>query len=457
MTHPLSSAIATILLASACILSAAAPARADPVIERVETSVSRNRCLTITIEATFSGRGEFRVEGTVNGKNVRKRKRVRRAGTRRFRVKLDAKKLRLRKLDQALVFDVSAVASERDGGVAERPVHETIPVPVVLLGGLGNELDGGGVDAFGLAVNDALGAAYQQDGKRPTMLVHEYASLDRSLRALAKGLHKTVRGALRGTSFGRVDVVGYSMGGLVARRWLADQGAGKVRRMIFLATPNEGAPLVQVLGLGLQTDALGGLLSGLIPDTGDGSAIGDALGTLLGDGLLGDGLDADTLRTFYPTYPWLFVTVDVPILGEQRLALTPQLLNTFGAFLPEDLAGLDLDLDSPLRPLNDVAPDNRAVFYALGYTALPTDLLEVEIGTLDELDVTALLAGGEDIDPLSFLSGEGDGLVPWRSLVMADTPGWAAAIEATDLGVGTHVTILTDAACVARVAEILSE
>jgi len=440
------------VLASACILAAAGPALADPVIERVETEVTRNRCLTVTIEATFTGRGEFRVEGTVNGKTVRKRKRVRRAGTRRFRVKLDAKKLRLRKLDEALVFDVNAVVSERDGGAAERPIHETIPVPVVLLGGLGNELGGGGIGAFGLAVNVASGGGYEQSGKRPTMVVHDYASLDKSLKSLAKGLHKTVRGALRGTSFARVDVVGYSMGGLVARRWLADRGAGKIRRLVFLATPNEGVPLAQVLGLGLQTDALGGALSGLIPELGDESGIGDAL-----NALVGGSVSEDTLRTFYPSYPWLFVTVPVPFVGEQRLALTPELLSTFGAFLPEDLAGLDLDFDSPLRPLNNVAPDGRADYFALGYSALPTDLLEVEIGTLDELDVTALLAGGDDFDPLSLLSGEGDGLVPWRSLVMSDTPQWAAAITSTDLGVGTHVTILTDPACITRVAEILAE
>ena len=81
----------------------------------------------------------------------------------------------------------------------------------------------------------------------------------------------------------------------------------------------------------------------------------------------------------------------------------------------------------------------------------------MEIGTLDEVDLTALLAGGADFDPLSLASGEGDGLVPWRSLVMSDTPGWAGAITATDLGAGTHVTILADPICIARVAEILAE
>ncbi len=439
-------------VAALLILAAAVPALADPVIERVETSISRNRRLTVTIEATFEGAGELRVEGTVNGKRVSKRKRVRRSGTRRLRVKIDAKRLRLRKLDRALTFDVQAVAEGADGSVSVRPVRATIPLPVILLGGLGNELGPNGVAAFGTAVDLVGGGSYEQGGKRPTMIVHEYASLDTSLPKLAKGLHKTVRRALRGTSFGKVDVIGYSMGGLVARRWLADKGAGKVQRMIFLATPNEGAPLAQVIGLGLETDLFGDALAGLIPGLGADNALGDALGAVLDD-----TLSVDTLRTFYPTYPWAFVTVNVPFLGEQRLALTPDLLNTFGAFLPGDLAGLDLDLDSPLRPLNDIGPDARAEFFALGYTSLPTEQLGVEVGTLDEVDLTALISGGADFDPLSLASGEGDGLVPWRSLVMSDTPGWASAIVATDLGAGTHVTILADPACIARVAEILAE
>ncbi len=444
--------VAALGLTATLFAATVAPALADPVIDRVETETKRNRRLIVTIEATFSGPGELRVEGTVNGKRVSKRKRVRRAGTRRLRVKIDAKRLRLRKLDGPLVFDVTATAEESAGGMAERPVHETIPVPVILLGGLGNELGGNGVGAFGLAVDLVGGGAYDQGGKRPTMIVHEYASLDTSLGKLAKGLQKTVRRALRGTSFGKVDVIGYSMGGLVARRWLAAEGEGKVRRMVFLATPNEGAPLAQVIGLGLDSDLFGGALSELVPGLGADNALGDALGAVLDD-----TLSVDTLRTFYPTYPWAFVTVDVPFLGEQRLALTSDLLDTFGAFLPGELGGIQLDLDSPLTPLNAIDPDAHAAFFAIGYTSLPTDQFGIGIGTLDEVDLTALISGGEDLDPLSLASGDGDGLVPWRSLVMADTPGWESEITSTDLGAGTHVTILADPACIARVAEILAE
>jgi pimeloyl-ACP methyl ester carboxylesterase len=48
-----------------------------------------------------------------------------------------------------------------------------------------------------------------------------------------------------------VDVVGYSMGGLVARRWAADGGAAVARRIVLVGTPNHGtdtAALGQLAG-----------------------------------------------------------------------------------------------------------------------------------------------------------------------------------------------------------------
>ncbi len=109
-----------------------------------------------------------------------------------------------------------------------------------------------------------------------------------------------------------------------------------------------------------------------------------------------------------------------------------------------------------MGPASRRSPDASTSYFAIGYAALLTEQGGVEIGTVDEIDVTGLLGGGE-IDPLSLADGEGDGLVPWRSLVMADTPAWAPRIDATDLGAGTHVTLLTDPACIARVTEILTE
>lgn len=433
------------LLAAALVGATALTALADPVLERVDSELTGNRRLTVTVEAVLEGRGELRVEGEVNGRKFKKRKRVRRAGTARLRVNVDARKLRVRKLDGPLEFSLQAIAAERDGGSTTRPVERRVPVPVVFLPGLGNETApdvASGV--FAAAVDLAAGGIYDTGGDAPTFVVHGYDSLGESLSSSARGLQKRVRRVLRGTPFARVDVVGYSMGGLVARRWAAD--GGKARRMVFLGTPNEGAPLAQLLGIGLQSDLLG---SGLIPGL---EGLGDLTGLL--DALAGPDAATDVLRTFYPTYPWLFVTLDIPFFGG-RVPVTQELIQNFGSFVP-GLGGLQIDLSSPLTPLNAVGPDSATAYHALGYSALLTDQLGIEIGTVDEVDVTALLGGGE-IDPATLATGEGDGLVPWRSLVMADTPVWAAVLESTDLGTGTHVTLLADPACIMRVAEILTE
>lgn len=441
------------LLAMAALALLAAPALADPVLERVDADVSKKRRLTIKVEARLEGRGELRIEGDVNGRTFRKRKRVRRGGATRFRVRIDAKRLRIRKLDEPLVFSLRAIAEEKDGSRVERAVDRSVPVPVVFLPGLGNDGPGGegGLGdiaslAFLAALDAGAGGAYQTGGDDPTLVVHPYASLTESLSASAKGLKKRVRRMLRGTSFACVDVVGYSMGGLVARRWAADHGRGKVRRMVFLATPNEGAPLAQLIGIGLESDLLGSLGGDLVPGLGDLSGVLELL-------VAGDGT-GDVLRTFYPTYPWLFVTLDIPFIGG-RLPVTQELIDNFGSFVP-GIDGLALDFSSPLTALNAVGPDDHATYHAIGYSALLTEGLGIELGTVDEVDVTGLISG-ETIDPLALASGEGDGLVPWRSLVMADTPAWFGAIDATDLGAGTHVTLLVDPACIARVVELLAE
>ena len=445
------------LLTAAALALLAAPSLAAPVIERVDADLSKRRRLTVVIEARFEGPGELRVEGDVNGRTVRKRKRVRRGGTTRLRVRVDAKRLRIRKLDQPLEFSLRAIAEEKDGTRVERAVDRSVPVPVVFLPGLGSESPGeGGLGgalgdigslAFLAAVDLGAGGIYDTGGEDPALVVHPYASLSESLSSSANSLHKRVRRMLRGTSFACVDVVGYSMGGLVARRWAADHGRGKVRRMVFLATPNEGAPLAQLLGIGLESDLLGRFGSDLAPELGD---LTDLLGVLV-DG--GDGT-GNLLRTFYPTYPWLFVTLDIPFIGG-RLPVTQELIDNFGSFVP-GIDGLALDFSSPLTSLNAVGPDDRATYHAIGYSALLTEGLGIELGTVDEVDVTSLISGAE-IDPLALASGEGDGLVPWRSLVMADTPAWFERIDATDLGAGTHVTLLADPACIARVVELLTE
>lgn len=431
------------------LVATAGLALADPGIDRLETEVRKNRRLDIEVEATLGGRGEIRIEGNVNGRTVRFRKRVRKAGTKRARFKIDAKRFKLRKLDGPLTFDVTAIVEERDGASVEQVVQQTVAVPVVIVPGLGNELAPGGSDVFALALNLATGGAYTLDGKVPTLVVHDYTSLDSELTDLGKDLKSVARKSMRGSSFARIDAVGYSMGGLVIREWLAGKGRGKVRRAILVGTPNQGAPLAQVVSIALQTGQLGDAGGGLVPDLGDLGGLSDVL-NLLG----GEGEATEVLRVFHPTYPWAFITV--PFLG--RVGLTQQLLDQFGGLVP-GLGDLPIDLSSPLTPLNAVGPDPDAEFFALGYTALLSDELGgAQIGTVDEIDLTPLLSGNtEDLDLTALADGDGDGLVPWRSVIMSDTPTWRTAITSTDLGAGNHFTLLADPAVIARIVQILGQ
>mgnify|MGYP002623216678 CR=1 FL=1 len=437
------------LLAAAGVVLAAATALADPVLERVDATPSRGRRLVVVAEAAFEGRGELRVEGSVNGRTVMVRKRVRRAGTGRLRARVDARRLRLRRLSEPLTFDLRVVAEGTDGTRTERAVRHTVAVPAVVLPGLGNEQT---VDPAAALVGALALAAdgYTISGRDANLVLHGYPSLDGSLRSHARGLDRRVRKLLRGSPFARADVVGYSMGGLVARRWLADSGSRRARRVVFLGTPNQGAPLAHIAALGLQGDALAGLAELIAPELGDLGAL-----TALLDGLLVTDRALETLRTFYPTYPWAFVTIEVPFLGSQRLAITPQLIESFGGLVP-GLAGLPLDLESPLTPLNAVPPDARVEFFAVGYTRLVPEGAPVGLGTVDEVDLTGVLRG-EGVDVATLASGEGDGLVPWRSLVLADTAGWRPAVPSTDLRAGAHVPPPADPRAVARIAQILAD
>src|SRR5262245_52086482 len=230
-----------LVVAAAFLLVAAGTAGADPVIDRISSALAKGRRLDLELETTLGGAGLVTVEGTVNGTPVSIRKKLK-PGHHTSKLKVDPKKLKLRRLGTALHFDVTVTVSENGGAETSQQITADIPLPCVVVAGLGNENAPGSMLPFTTALDVAAGGVYTTAGDHPTLVVHEYPSLSASLATLGNGLEKRVRSTLKGTVFGKVDLVCYSYGGLVARSYLAQDGGLNVRRCAFLGTPNKGAP-----------------------------------------------------------------------------------------------------------------------------------------------------------------------------------------------------------------------
>lgn len=404
-------------LAASAVVLLAASATADPVLDRVTSVVSKGRRLDVSIEATLGAPGEIAVEGTVNGTPFSLRKKAK-AGSRKVTLKVDAKKLRLRALTTGLSFDADVVARETGGAETRQHVTATVPVPCVVLPGFGNESTPGAFDAFTAALNVAAGGAYTTSGAHPTLVVHEYPSLTASLATLGKGVAKPVAVALRGTLFAKVDVVGYSYGGIVARSFMSQGGGGRVRHCVFLATPNEGCPIAYA-AVGLSNS---GQLDTLL-------AQNPALAGIAQQLLSPDA--KQSLRNLYPTYSW--VTPAGPLTN----------------ILVGALLG---DPSTPLTALNAVAPPAGVTFDAFFYSSTGVG----QLGTVDVVDISTLQLGGQ-IDPAAIATGSGDGVAPAHSVTMNEVAAWRAVITPHDMGIGTHVTIPADPLVLAGVAAVITQ
>jgi pimeloyl-ACP methyl ester carboxylesterase len=395
------------------LLLLAGPALAAPVLDRVEVEVRKGRRLTVTVEAAFSSPGEIRLEGFVNDRSVAAVKRVRKSGPRRLRLRVDAGKLGYRRVAEPLRFRLTLRALD-DSGTTERAVERTVPLPLILLPGLGNEVSPSSVDGLALAVALAAGGDYRAAGKRPNLLVHGYPSVSKPLDALGRGLARAIRRALKGTPFTKVDLVGYSMGGLVSRSAMMEGAEERVRRLVFLGSPNEGTPIAYLGAVAAQFGV-----------SGDVPGLDPALAALL--------LDEDAgaaLANFYPTYPWY------PPEQEALLLLLPS-------------------RETPLTALNAAGPVAGTDYHAISYSSPGT------VETVDFVTALPLLGGGgltgDDLSGLlqTFGNGTGDGVVPRRSVFLADEPAWAAVVETHDLGPGTHAGLPADPRVVATIVTIL--
>ena len=398
-------------LVAAFLLVSAATAGADPVIDRLTSAVAKGRRLDLELESTLGTPGLVTVEGTINGNPVSIHKRLR-PGHRTTKLRVDPKKLKMRRLETGLHFDVTVTVAETGGAEVSQQVAADIPLPCIVLAGFGNENTPGSMTAFTTALDVAAGGVYTTTGDHPTLVVHEYPSLTQSLATLGKGVARRVRSTLKGTVFGKVDLVGYSYGGLVARSYLAQGGAPTVRRCAFLATPNEGAP-VPYIAVGLSST---GQLDTFL-------ASNPALADLAAQLLSPDAQQA--LRNIYPTYKWAKI----------KNPLTQQLMDV-PTFLLESVLG---DSSTPLTLLNADAPPAGVTFDAFYYTSTGVDAM----GTIDIVDLS-LIQGGGQVDPTTIATGSGDGVVPAHSVWMQEVPAWRDVITTHDIGAGSHLTMPAD-------------
>jgi pimeloyl-ACP methyl ester carboxylesterase len=421
-------------LAAAAVLAAgAASAWADPVLHRVEHVLVKGRRVDVSIDVSVGAPGDVTLSGSVAGIPIRPVVRKLRPGAvKTLRLSVDPKKLRLRKLGRALDFHLTLVARET-GGAATAPQtfdHVVLP-PCIVLAGLGNEDDPGSLATFlsALASEPAVAGLYVATGTRPNLVAFEYPSRTQPLAAHAKALGKRAKKALRGTIFGKVDLVGYSYGGLVARSYIAQGGAARVRNCVFVATPNEGTPLAYIaVGLPKST-----MLAGLR----DNALIQDLLQQFA------DAASEETLRNMYPTYSWAVWKNPFTLVVEPAPASFLQLV-------------FAEPTTTPLSALNAQAPPVGVAFDAFYYTSTPLAAL----GTVDVVNLTeiqAAVADPQSFDPATLASGEGDGVVPAHSVFMQETPAWRLRIKQHALSnPGTHATILDDAEVLAGIAAVLA-
>lgn len=409
-----------LVLAAFVIALSAGVAAADPVIDQVSAATARTGVVTVTVEATLSARGEVTVTGDLNGRPVELRKRMR-ASHRTLKFVVNPRRYGLgRNLTENLRFNLTAAATETDSGArTTRDLFAFVPVPCVAIPGLANEQTPGGFAAFTAALDLAAGGRYSTGARRPFLVVHEYKSLSKSLATLGAELDRTIRLTLRGTPFGKVDLVGYSYGGVVARSYMAQKGGSRVRTCAFLGSPNKGTPIAYI-GVGLlERNLLAGLL-------GSDAGLAEMVGGLVNDQTKG------SLRNLYPTYTWLE--------GDP-----------FSVFFALSFLG---DTTTPLAVLNQKAPPFGVRFEAYYYSSTPGD----QLGTVDHVDVSAfssVISGGTP-DPAAFATGSGDGVVPAHSVTMESTT-WAAAITGHDLGAGTHLTLPLDPNVHVAVAALLAQ
>ncbi len=145
----------------------------------------------------------------------------------------------LRPFDENMQFPVE-VTLQRGTLSATARAMVAIPLPTVIVPGYLSEI--GGPDEGVLAAFRQHG--YRDRGMAPTLFWFSYRSLHMSLEESARDLDAYVRRVVLPATFARkVNIVGYSLGGLLARWNIAYDPEGwgtRVNRLILVGVPNEG-------------------------------------------------------------------------------------------------------------------------------------------------------------------------------------------------------------------------
>jgi hypothetical protein len=151
-------------------------------------------------------------------------------------------------LTDNLKFPVDVVIRRGTGTVT---VHRDIMLllPTVIIPGFSNERE---TRPDPLVVKGFAANGYTGSGRQPTLFWYPYQSHTIGLEEGARALAAFVRRAVLSSAYAaKINVVGYSVGGLFARWNIAydvDDWAHLVNRLVLVAVPNEGA-IMAYLGL----------------------------------------------------------------------------------------------------------------------------------------------------------------------------------------------------------------
>ncbi len=438
-------------ITTSLVLAFAGSAHAEATIDTdVAAKVLKGTKFVVSADVTMTNKGVVTLTGAVGTTPFSLTKKFKtKAGksrTKTIKFVVDPKKLGIRDEPNALLLQAQMSAAE-DGqeAPAVAGAGAILPLPVMIVPGLGNELSAEAFKKiyfpFRDALNENAGSPWITKGRRATIVVQRYFSTSFPLEVLGAQIAKQGAKLIKKSrSFARIDMIGQSTGGLVIRQAMAPLAlakaprslAGKVRHVVFMGSPQSGTPVAFLaqtaleatrdLPNGARQAALEAIKARLVGDVDSPSAA--SLADLLLVPARKPGQDPPFLgvvQLFLPSYPF----ASVPLPG--------------GGTIELDLASLTADpgpsQTAPLSVLNAAAPDPDTTYHALYYT----DVAEAtgDVRTVDGLDFVAFILGGStDSTLITTLNGSGDGVASVRSTLMTAHAPWNAVLRPVPLGAG---------------------